>query len=183
MVGVIMIGNGLNFKDRGAIVNPKIILQQKRIEAIAAIYQKTGQKIADFTIKTLMGKPKNISLYKPTLLILLSNNDCKACTKRELNIYSEDIKSLRNSVNFVTIIFDETEDYIFKIIKMVNSEKLLYLGTDELKNKVFAENSFPALIYVARNRIVSVFHPVFLDEELSNWYRSLIIAQSKNFED
>jgi len=154
----------------------------KRIESFARSGILSGKIINDVELETNNNSKKKICFVKPTLLLFLSDSDCKGCTRKELEIYKELYKLKERKFDIKIILFVKNTDYFKKLKDLVGNIIELFKGTDFLLKEYALESKFPQLLFIAKNRIISAFLPVILDEEFSKWYSNLIQQQASYFD-
>lgn len=110
--------------------------------------------------------------YNEMLVILLSNNGCNPCQKRELKLLSNIEKRGKIKVAGFYLGNNRAEMKLLKKVAEVNFPiSDCFQGSFKSFTK---EDKFPVILYVKNSVVCSSFYPIFEDDKFSEWYYNTI---------
>lgn len=153
------------------------IQNKKRINSLLLSTILTARRMDDIKCRNIItGETKQKIFQKNSLIILLNKFKCNKCQENELKRL-DSLKSIFESkgLNVFGIISQSQKDVAIRQRKLLRLTYPIYWVEDSVFYKLSNIQSFPQILLVSDNTILSAFFPIVKDDEFSKiYYKELI---------
>lgn len=143
-----------------------------RLQALKRSYELNGKTFPELSLRTLSLDCIGEDLFTESIIIVLSNQGCNPCQISILKKIDSLAINMQGSVNFFGIYDGIDENEIYYLKKLSNSHIPIHYTEGNKLIKLLS--TYPSILYISNQKIVSSFYPVPEDEKFTKWYLDIL---------